>query len=290
MTASTLVGKAGGVDMDRFMLTGSASRGSGPAFGLAPPIHGVTPHHGGPRMTRQGASTGRPNTNRRELLLMKTRLAAAFAALCLASARRPPISPRSSPRPASRSPNTAADAVGRAAARADAAPGRGRGTPGGAGHRASRAERRRAHAPAPPTAREAITLIIAARYSAEPCRSALMSVGRHLHRLGRLGREALRQRLPRSPSRGTRCALAPVTATRTPPPVWRDEHADQREARRRLLVLHVGRLLRRREAHRGDQLARLQRRLVQAGEERVGGDRAPVGVDGRAERRAPPAG
>jgi len=31
--------------MDRFMLTGSGRRGSGPAFPARPPIRGITPHH-----------------------------------------------------------------------------------------------------------------------------------------------------------------------------------------------------------------------------------------------------
>ena len=98
------------------------------------------------------------------------------------------------------------------------------------------------------TARAAITETRCARYAAEPCRSLLSSAGVDLHRLRGVGREALRQRLLE------RLRAEHATAPRRSPRRarrlrrLRDEHADQREARRRLRELHVRRLLRNREA------------------------------------------
>ena len=79
--------------------------------------------------------------------------------------------------------------------------------------------------------------------------------------------------------------FAPVTATRTPLAVCATNTPTSAKRDAGLLVLDVRRFLRRRKAHRGDQLAGLQRRLVQAGEEVVGGDRAPVGLDRRVQRQ-----
>ena len=64
-----------------------------------------------------------------------------------------------------------------------------------------------------------MTLIIAARYSAEPCRSALMSVVGIFTALAASGVKLLASAFSISVARNA-WPLAPVTPTRTPPAVW----------------------------------------------------------------------
>ena len=137
------------------------------------------------------------------------------------------------------------------------------------------------------TARLAMTPIRCARYSGSAWMSPLRPSAGSVTPSSDFGREALARALPRRPcTRKTPFEPAPVTATRTSLAALGDEDADQRIARGRIAELRIGRLRRDREGHLGDDLALLQRRIEQAGEELVGGDLALVGDDGGAERQA----
>ena len=98
------------------------------------------------------------------------------------------------------------------------------------------------------------------------------------HRCGSLGCEAARQRglQPRVAEHAARSPRHSHTHTRIK---LRHKHAHQREARGRLLELHVGRALWDREADGGDDLALIQRGGVHAHKKVVRRNLAPVGDD-----------
>ena len=131
------------------------------------------------------------------------------------------------------------DAAGRRPGRRTASAG-----PRRAGERPAAEARSAQRASAFSTARAAITLIIAARYAAEPCRSLFMSVADTFTALAAAGVKLF-------VSAASICVGAEHAALGAgdrhahAARALADEHADQREARGRLLVLDVGRLLRR---------------------------------------------
>ena len=93
---------------------------------------------------------------------------------------------------------------------------------------------RRLTSSAASTARFAITVMRCARYSGEACRSLLRPSGFTLMFATASGANFARAPFPCRPG-GTRIGPAPVTATRTLPAEVGHEHADDREARRRVL-------------------------------------------------------
>ena len=105
--------------------------------------------------------------------------------------------------------------------------------------------------PAAATARDAITVTRCARYSGEPCRSVLRPLASTFTALRGVGGEALGRARPRAAfARNTRRRRAGHGDAHAAVASLRDEHADQREARRRIRELRVRGLLRHREATR----------------------------------------
>ena len=132
------------------------------------------------------------------------------------------------------------------------------------------------------TARFAITVIRCARYSGLACRSLFSPSAFTLMFATDSGANFALSAFSMSAWRNAQ-APAPVTPTRTLPPKSATNTPTMAKREAGFLNFMYAARLGTGKRHRGDQLARLERGLVQALEELVGFDLALVGGDGRAQ-------